>query len=634
MLQLLQSGGKDSEATIRRAITEGAGPAQYRAASPSELAWLKEQKAVTAGTKAVKLVSLNRAKWVCRYLGRAVLATQLDNITLNHGVSLTTTIPQLDVRATPSPHMPQAAIGASQAGYDSTSPSIQPNVPATLPVLCLTEEQAQISRYGLTTQADAKRQVAAVKGWLQMLHAWCTAPLRFDRPAHIRALTDASWETTQAEVYRFLGFIRLFAGVEQPNLHHYLNGHLVAKYASFLKARSVTPAQLADVINQARRVIAFLAHTRRLEASDLQLLSEYNGWLANMGGQLARLQPLPKPNLQQLEQQGKWMRADELMVRMHRVLERARARIWAASVAETAARFLMQALFCCTSFGYLPPIRPSVLLSLQHPGYTGPCMHKDCQHPSVCPGNTLQWEEGTGNNSGKPMLRLHAPHHKVSKWWGSKPIDCLIPDVLGKLYFAYFTGARELILSLSGKKDNNSPFTFVQPRTGKQVRRQQASKWFTKLVLPSTHRFGPRTARSIFVTAAKNQELGPLDTAAAAKVMGHCLTMWESVYDKEAMHRATSANVVALAQWRDRVVMEATTNAEQDVVDLTSDTDSDMEFSDDFETESSESEESEESSQSEESQESSESEESAPLETGYVSDSSSDYMSCDSGSTA
>ncbi len=111
---------------------------------------------------------------------------------------------------------------------------------------------------------------------------------------------------------------------------------------------------------------------------------------------------------------------------------------------------------------------------------------------------------------------------------------------------------------------------FVQQTKGEQLSKAQVSRWFTDTVLPPGYKFGPQKARAIFVTAARNKEMGCLNEAAAADAMGHCLTMWEAVYDRQAKHRAAEANVVLLAEWRAKVVAKAA--AMEEVVDLTSDT--------------------------------------------------------------
>lgn len=77
------------------------------------------------------------------------------------------------------------------------------------------------------------------------------------------------------------------------------------------------------------------------------------------------------------------------------------------------------------------------------------------------------------------------------------------------------------------------------------------------MVLPASSSFGPQRARGIFVTAARDKQLGELDERAAAAVMGNSLGVWEQVYDKNRVARAAAQNVAALAKWRQQVLAAA-----------------------------------------------------------------------------
>jgi hypothetical protein len=89
LIQLFKANCRFSEASIRRAITEGCPTAQYRQATPQEQAWLKEQGAVSANTTRVQLITLSRAKQAARDLGMSsAFAAQFDSLPLAQAMPL------------------------------------------------------------------------------------------------------------------------------------------------------------------------------------------------------------------------------------------------------------------------------------------------------------------------------------------------------------------------------------------------------------------------------------------------------------------------------------------------------------------------------------------------------------------
>lgn len=573
-VQLLVNNSQYSEASIKKGLAEGHSITNYRRATSDELAWLKHHGAVGSKTSHVMLVSLSKVFTVGRDHGvpSHVLAQLQQQAQL---VSLPTTAQA----AVPPPQEPTVvAVAQYQAHFNSTEAAIQPVCPATLPAPRWSQQDIAVQQYGLTTQPNAQGQVLrTAQAWLQQLQSWSTTPIRLDRPSYMQLQGSKTWEGTQGEVLRFLGFIHKFMGVQQPTLHHYLNGFLVAEYVSFLKTRGVQPQTLADAVVVAQRVVTFLAFTNKLHNADLGLLPMYKGWLANLAGQLAsHLQPAPRPSLQQQEQFGSWMQPEALMLGLHQVMKAATAALGDVGFSFVATKLNMYAAFCCSLFGWLPPLRPSILITLQHPNYSGSCLHPDCQHPKVCLGNRVElvrseedmgldldsssvssscssWYSADSLTTTNTIVKIIAPHHKSSKWWRGEQIEVELPHELAQLYLAHYQGGWELLDGLSPTKAPCNYF-FVQPMKGQQLLAQQASQIFAKQVLPVTHSFGPQKARSIFVTAANKQQLGEIDGQAAAQVMGHSLKMWDAVYDKEKATRGAANNVAALASWRCKVL--------------------------------------------------------------------------------
>lgn len=132
VLQLFLANSRYKEASIRKAMTEGATAGQYRQASAAELAWLKEQGVVTANTTRVQLISLSRAKQAARTLGMAAaFVAQLDILPMSQVVSLAAAgqdAPAMAAAATPSTIAAATASAAHTHEYSTTAtaPQLQP----------------------------------------------------------------------------------------------------------------------------------------------------------------------------------------------------------------------------------------------------------------------------------------------------------------------------------------------------------------------------------------------------------------------------------------------------------------------------------------------------------------------------
>lgn len=266
-VQLFVQNSKYSEATIKADMTANSTSTQYRRATAAELAWLKQQGAVDRKTTIICLVSLQRCLKVGKDNGvPASILSQLAQ--LPQAVPLAAAAAPTQVDPGPA-SLPQGAPSPQQLQPNSTAAAIQPVCPDTVPVW---QGEAPQGQYGLSTLQSAKGVVLnTAMGWLQQLQQWSTTPIRLSRPRDTQMLAASSWAGVQGEVLRFLGFVHLHKGVEQPTLHHYLNGFLLVDFISFLQARGVLPQQQADAVHQAERAVTFLAHTNRLTPADMQV---------------------------------------------------------------------------------------------------------------------------------------------------------------------------------------------------------------------------------------------------------------------------------------------------------------------------------------------------------------------------
>jgi hypothetical protein len=571
IVQLFVSHSNKSESTIKAYFTDPASASHYWRAEADELDWLKRKKAINPRSTMVNLISMQKCLEVGEGLGvPEELLTELAELPM--AVPLATTA-QAAAPAVPTPTPVTASTAQSLSQtISTTAAAIQAMCPARLPPCTLSQADLEVWNYGLTTQPIAQGPVLNhVRAALEGLRQWSRDFVRMDRPMDVDWLAFNSWKGNQGEMLRFLGFICKHKGVQQPTLHHYLNGFLLADFISFLKAREVDPNQLADHVHQAERVVVYLASTNQLSQADLQLYGPYRGWLANMAHQLKKnLQSAPKPSLEEQMQQGTYMQADELLVCLHKVGERATARKGEVGDSWEAAKENMHAAYGMSFFGYVPPLRPSVVNSLQEPDYSGPCLHPDCQHPNKCKGNRVEIEDwdsssdssmdSSSTGSFDPTVTIFAPHHKATKWWKkNKTIVCKLPPILARLYLTHFLEGRDMLLSNCSSDPSN--YFFIQVLKGEQLLESQASQIFASVVLPHTHHFGPQKARAIFVTAARGGQLGSVDVQAAAAIMGNSYRMWEDVYDREVVARGAADNVAALAKWRSKVLSAARVGA-------------------------------------------------------------------------
>ena len=215
---------------------------------------------------------------------------------------------------------------------------------------------------------------------LDQFELWCTTIIQLNRPQHLVMLRSNTMEGTRAEILRFLGWCLRYGHVTQPRLSHMLNPHLLLGFLAFVRARGTNRANLASYVGTTIRVVTWLQVTGHLSRNDTARLPGYMSWLHNLQHQLrAHITPQPPPSLNQLINQGRWMQPGQLMKCLDTVYSQAKGVVLAAAAAGFTPDSLprpkvvqvMEALFCCLFFGFIPPMRPSVAISLQRPGYKG-----------------------------------------------------------------------------------------------------------------------------------------------------------------------------------------------------------------------------------------------------------------------
>ena len=263
-----------------------------------------------------------------------------------------------------------------------------------------------------------------------------------------------------------------YHGIRVPSPAHYLQPHLLTSFISFLMKREVDKPQLLHHLTTALRVVSWL----RVSQPTLPKHSKLLDWLKTFSSQIARnMRPNPTKGLEALQDEGKFMPAEQLLPLVLAVRERALALAdIALGPAATgprrvaAAKAIHDACLVCMLFGFLPPLRPSCVVSTLRPGCSPQlCLHPDCQHPTLCAGNRLVWRQQYG--SSEPMLVAVFSHHKnEGKWAKAGPIECPIPYEVTQLVKHHLQwGHTTLTAMLPDGADEPTYKLFVDTNTGR-----------------------------------------------------------------------------------------------------------------------------------------------------------------------
>lgn len=576
--------------TIRNAFAK-VSESEKRKATPPEVAWLVQHQVVLEGANNVQFITIPAAMRVLKQFkvpGTAL--TDLKDMKTGQPIQPPPQQQQQQQQqhlgnAAPAPApAPTLASGvaaaaaagpstAAGAGRDTYSPCILQVLPHNLPVLTLSQDELRVTRYGISTHSDLLASyLAAVEAQLQLLAKWWMEPIQLNRPKEISPIGEATWQGYKGELQRFLGYCRMFQGVEEPSLHHILNAHLVLHFISFLRGRGVKPHQLYDIALKASRVTVYLHSNNLLSPTCTTRLQEYLHWLENLAHQCSHnLQPVPAPSLAELEEQGRWIDPVLLIqstVNAHTAACQLLPTNNSSSLTRQAAVKVMEVAMCCFFCAFIPPMRPSVVITLQHPAYTGDCLHPKCQHKSRCKGDRLEWAlppptPGSPSSTIK-KLRLVAPHHKTRPDAKEKLIAFFLPAEMQEMMRVHLTtGISVISQRFSYDTENGLPPTvFITASTGKQMSPQQVSQVFQRTVVPSGYRISPRVARACFSTLVRDDAMqngfGVLyDEDGAAAVMGNSIEVWNSFYDRKYAERRAQEAVDSLARFRQSLVASA-----------------------------------------------------------------------------
>jgi hypothetical protein len=428
------------------------------------------------------------------------------------------------------------------------------------------------SRYGLSELnrlkvPGAKEGLHGVREELQQMEVFSTTPINTKRIS-FTALGAETWTKLEGGIMCFLGFVLLQVKV-MPSLVCYMDGQALVLYLAYLMhVRGVGKATLAFHVDTASKVMEWLKADQKVMEVNAGRMEEYLKWLQTLNQQIRHnvVQPREGKGVTDLQEKGRWLDAKLLLKEVQHVVD---AAMQALSIKEqqggpntvALAAQVMNAALCALLFGYVPPIRPSILISLVMPTHKGPCIHPDCQYPLTCKGNRLELcQQAEGETGGGQSMLLVAPHHKNTKRWKGKVISFELPPEVFTLLNAHSQwGYHVLTRCLPVGSQQKDPRVFVLESTGQPLKKAQVSQVWCRVALSRVQaRFGPQMGRSIFVHHLKSSDtgVGGLDHTAAAHVMGNSLSTWNAVYDKSYNRRRAQGAVNAMKQWREQVLSE------------------------------------------------------------------------------
>lgn len=540
-------------------------------ATTKQLQYLKNRGALVQKATTAKLISLHSAHKCCKKLGlpadvcdqflhpQATLEQQdipPEAVAIASAVEGVAAAAEAVAASSSKAHRVAISHPAAVV-FNCTDPSLQKHILTNLPVVAYDHEDMMRPRFGLQTFPEAADQLEAVNLQIQEYSKFRTSTVNLARPTWVKMLQPTSMPSHENGILRFLGFAYYFMGVQEPRLQHYLNINLVMSYISFQHARGMNPDNLGTIAHDARVVSEWVWSTQ-LSPDQQQLwhftYQSHQSKLHSLGLQCSRnLAPDPAKVMHKLEVEHlrrSSMSAAHLAVIMYSLWFKAAQRIPFSKPDDNV--FVMEVLLCCLFFGFIPPQRVSVVLSLQVKGRT--CRHPNCQHRSTCPANHI----GTDLDG---HLMLHVQHHKNEKHM-IRPIQVRLPVELCLLYNAHMPSGRNMLIEdavglRTPAAKGVPPYLFLSEGTLEPFYETQASRLFKQLVLPEAKvQFGPQWCRTMFVEERRGTasvDCGLSDEAAAA-AMGHCVTVWNAAYDKLRSSRHGEEVDKHMPVWRERLL--------------------------------------------------------------------------------
>lgn len=256
--------------------------------------------------------------------------------------------------------------------------------------------------YSLPAELAGRQPLA---GQLARLHEWATALVQLDRQG--AGVVERTWRNQARSLLLLLGFAHVHMRRRgECSLQWLLDADLLAAFFSFQLHKGNSCNTMLQHIAAFKKALAWLRGTAAAGAAADRVAD----WLARLGHQLQTAAPRRVADVGELQQQGRWAAASELVM----LLERLRVRALAAvpptgSCLPWAARLLHDAALGNIMFGYMPPMRSFIIRSLAAPSPNPRCLDPDCGAAGACRGNRLAVDPATGHLC---MVLVHYKNQK------------------------------------------------------------------------------------------------------------------------------------------------------------------------------------------------------------------------------
>lgn len=253
---------------------------------------------------------------------------------------------------------------------------------------------------------------------------WLTTPLNTLRTDPLSACSESSFEKEDRKLIScYCGYIHinrvLLKLVDQEqtiwplSLSLYCQHNLFLHFLGALLAKRCSPAYITAHVLCAARVLAYLRITYTIgSAKQEESFEAWQNAVSNLKRQCQKLPPFkPKESISDLHQRGAWLSYVSLYKITRAIVDTFHYR-FAAKYGHDATtvfnfslyttytpppRPLAQAMhdtaIVCLCVGYVPPMRPSCLISLKHPRFAWEpcCLGVKCPYGPGCQGNRLEY---------------------------------------------------------------------------------------------------------------------------------------------------------------------------------------------------------------------------------------------------
>lgn len=310
-------------------------------------------------------------------------------------------------------------------------PPVESDTPPVKLPACTIDLDTFPKHYSLPEELQGEQ---TLHSQMKDLITWLATPIMMNRSG--KRSSKRTIQNIVKNVFLYLGFLHHHFKLVDFSLDLFLDLNRYSAYISFQIAKKNGRHCLTQQISNARKLCEFL-NTAASPAKAAKI-SQAHKWLLALSKQIVTVLHINRTDLAVLQQEGKLMPAEDLVLALDKFRRHALQAVPSArsvTLSPYAARLLHDAALGCTLFGYIPPPRLSCVRTLQVPWSVG-CLHEDCvdlpTHHS-CIGNRLEVRNSE--------LWIVLSHHKNKFKWDGTVIRFRLPTELESLMHAYLLRA-------------------------------------------------------------------------------------------------------------------------------------------------------------------------------------------------